>query len=231
MAVLKSCTLTVTVSTGVASVYVNYGSGTKTFTSSGTLSVSHGTNVSWTATAATGYNLSATSGTLTMTGANTIAPTATIKTFTVRFFVNGSVAKTVTVNYGQTVASYTPSVAGYNFGGWYTNSGLSNSYNFNSSVTQDLNIYAKMTVKSFTVSIASYSPADADAQFSWKLEWVTGKSKTGAVTDYVTFVVASDGMSVTLTFNKDFTGAEMLLTCYATADATVKATCTVTCGS
>ncbi len=173
---------------------------------------------------------SATSGTLTMTGAKSIAPTATIKTFTVRFFVNGNVAKTVTVNYGQTVASYTPSVAGYNFGGWFSNSGLTDSYNFNSGVTKDLNIYAKMTVKSFTVSITSYSPSIADPQFSWQLEWVSGKAKTGAVTDYVTLVVASNGMSVTLTFQQDFTGAEMLLTCYATGDPDVKATCTVKCG-
>lgn len=224
---IKTFTVTVTLNTGVDSIRIN---GTS-YTSSQRLTLNYGTSVSWSATPKTGYTLSQASGSFTVTSARTIAPTATLKTFTVKFVVDGSVVKTVNINYGQTVSSFTPSVAGYNFVGWYSNSNLTESYNFSKGVTTDLYLYAKMTVKSFTVSIASYAPPNADAKFSWKLEWTSGKSLTGAVSDYVTMTVASDGMSVTLTFKKNFSAGEMVLTCYATADPTVKATCTVKCSS
>ena len=81
-------TLTVTKKTGVASIKVTYGSSSKTFTSSGTLSISSGTSVTWTATPATGYTLSSTSGSFTMTANRTLAPTATAKTFTVKATVS-----------------------------------------------------------------------------------------------------------------------------------------------
>lgn len=155
-------TLTVNVPTGVASVRVTYGSSSKTFNTSGTLSVTSGTSVSWTATAKPGYNLSSSSGSFTMTSAKTIAPTA--------------------------------------------------------------------TVKSFTVRVSSYTPSDAYAAFSWTLEWAEGEELTGDPTDYVTMTVASDGMSVTLTFKKAFTAGTMILTCYATNNPSVSATCIITCG-
>ena len=153
-------TLTVTKNTGISSITVVYGSSSKTFTSSGTLSINQGTSVSWTATAAPGYNLSSSSGSFTMTSNNTVAPTATVKSY-------------------------------------------------------------KVT--------AYWSPSDATPNFTWTLAWASGKALSGAVTDYVTMTVASDGKSVTLTFKKAFTGAEMILTCYATNNPSVKATCTVTC--
>lgn len=229
---LKSYTLTVTVNTGVSSIAVTYGSSSKTFTSSGTLTVTHGTSVSWTTTAKTGYTVTSNGGGGTnITGNYTISPTAAINTYTVQFFVNGKVAKTVTVNYGEKVSSFTPNVVGYDFGGWYSNSGLTNAFNFDTAITSNVTIYAKMTVKTFTISITSYIPTNADPQFGWKLEWASGKSLTGAVSDYVTLTVASNKLSVTLTFKKDFTGGEMVLTCYSTLNSNVKATVKVTCGS
>ena len=150
---------------------------------------------------------------------------------TVQFFVNGSVAKTVTVNYGEKVSSFTPNVVGYDFGGWYSNSGLTNAFDFNTSITSNVTIYAKTTVKTFTISITSYLPANADPRFGWKLEWASGKALSGAVSDYVTLTVASNRLSATLTFKQDFTGGEMVLTCYSTLNANVKATVKVTCGS
>lgn len=155
-----SYTLTVNVPTGVASVRVTYGSSSKTFTTAGTLSVTSGTSVSWTATAATGYNLTTGSGSFTMTSARTITPVAKAKSFTVT---------------------------------------------------------------------ATCTPADEDVDLTWTLAWASGKALTGAVTDYVTMTVSADKKSVTLTFKKAFTNGQMILTCYATYNPSVKATCTVTC--
>lgn len=228
----QTYTLTVTVNSGISSIAVTYGSNSKTFTSSGTLTLTYGTSVSWTTTAKTGYTVISNGGGGTnITGNYTISPTASINTYTVQFFVNGSVAKTVTVNYGEKVSSFTPNVVGYDFGGWYSNSGLTNAFNFDTAISSNVTIYAKMTVKTFTVSITSYIPTNADPQFGWKLEWASGKSLTGAVSNYVTLTVASNKLSVTLTFKKDFTGGEMILTCYSTLDPNVKATVKVTCGS
>lgn len=156
-------TLTVTINTGVARVVLTYGDGTnRSVSATSTLNIESGTSVSWTATAKPGYNLSSSSGSFTMTSAKTIAPTA--------------------------------------------------------------------TVKSFTVRVSSYTPSDAYAAFSWTLEWAEGEELTGDPTDYVTMTVASDGMSVTLTFKKAFTAGAMILTCYATNNPSVSATCTITCG-
>ena len=156
-------TLTVTINTGVARVVLTYGDGTnRSVSTTTTLSIESGTSVSWTATAAAGYNLSSSSGSFIMTSAKTIAPTA--------------------------------------------------------------------TVKSFTVSVSSYSPSDAYLALSWTLEWAEGEELTGDPTDYVMMTVASDSMSVTLTFKKAFTAGTMILTCYATNNPSVSATCTITCG-
>lgn len=159
---LNSFVLTVSVNSGVSSIKVTYGSSSKTFTSSGTLTISHGTAVSWTATAATGYNLSSSSGNFTMRAARTVAPTATVKSFTV---------------------------------------------------------------------VASWTPSNLDVELGWTLAWSSGKALAGDASDYVTMQVASDGKSVSLTFKKNFAAGEMLLTCYVVDDPTVKATCTVKCGS
>lgn len=225
--------LSITFNSNVASISVTMNGTTTRYTSSTVVNVNSGTAVSWTATAATGYNLSASSGSFTMTTASSIAPTASIKTFAITVTVNTGVdyirvngtrydsSTTLSFNYGNSVSWEASPKTGY------TLSQTSGSFTMTNAST----IAPITNVKSFTISVASYTPSNADAQFSWKLEWASGKSLTGAVSDYVTMTVASDGKSVTLTFVKDFSAGEMVLTCYATADPTVKATCTVKCGS
>ncbi len=230
VATLNSYTLTVTVNENVQSVYVFYGYGEQTFTESGTLSIQYGCNVSWSATAKTGYKVIPSSDSLVMSGAQEISPIAEMITYKVLFFENGNVAKTVVVNYGEKVEAYIPDVVGYDFGGWYTNTGLTDAFDFSIEVKTNINLYAKLTEKSFTVSIASYLPTDAEPLFSWKLEWISGKELIGDATDYVIMRVAADGMSVTLTFKKAFSDGEMLLTCYASKDPNVFVTCSVKCG-
>ena len=158
----QSFTLTVVILNGMDNIKITYGSNSKTFTSTGAVDVEYGTSVSWTATPKVGYKISSgsSSGSFTMTSANTIAPAVTVKSFTVT---------------------------------------------------------------------ASWTPAAEDPDLTWTLTWASGKALTGAVTDYVTMTVSSDKKSVTLTFKKAFTNGQMILTCYATNNPSVKATCTVTC--
>lgn len=154
--------LTITVQSNVASLSVTIDGATTKYTSSTVVNVRSGASVSWTATAATGYNLSSSSGSFTMTTATYVSPTASVKSYTV---------------------------------------------------------------------IATVTPANVTCTLGWTLAWASGKSLTGAVSDYVIMTVASDGKSVTLTFKKNFSAGEMVLTCYVVGNTSVKATCTVTCGS
>lgn len=230
---VKTFTVTVTVNAGVEYIRVN---GTR-YDSTTTLSFSYGSSVSWEASPKTGYTLSQTSGSFTVTSAKTIAPTATAKTYVLTVTVNTGV-QSVVVKYGSNSKTFTSSgtlsVTHGTSVSWQANpkagyilSQTSGSFTMTNAST----IAPTASVKSFTISVASYTPSNADAQFSWKLEWASGKSLTSDVSNYVTMTVASDGKSVTLTFVKDFSTGEMVLTCYATADPTVKATCTVKCSS
>lgn len=230
---VKTFTVTVTVNAGVEYIRVN---GTRYDTST-TLSFSYGASVSWEASPKTGYTLSQTSGSFEVTSAKTIAPTTTAKTYILTVTVNTGV-QSVVVKYGSNSKTFTSSgtlsVTHGTSVSWQANSkaGYTLSQTSGSfTMTNASTIAPATSVKSFKISIANYTPSNADAQFSWKLEWTSGKSLSGAVSDYVTMTVASDGKSVTLTFVKDFSAGEMVLTCYATADPTVKATCTVKCGS
>lgn len=75
-------------------------------------------------------------------------------TYTVTFYSNGgsSVAKQ-TVNYGGKAAKPTaPTRTGYDFVNWYTTSALTTIYNFSSTVTSNLSLYAKWQAKTYTVT-------------------------------------------------------------------------------
>lgn len=242
-AAIVSTPITITLKTGVASISVclgdTFNQDTATvYTSNSTLLSLPGRSYSWVATAKTGYVMDVESGVLTPVsgGINTIAPTASKQTFTLTVVIlngmdnikitYGSNSKTFTstgavdVEYGTNVSwTATPKV------GYKISSGSSSgSFTMTSANT----IAPAVTVKSFTVT-ASWTPAAEDPDLTWTLTWASGKALTGAVTDYVTMTVSADKKSVTLTFKKAFTNGQMILTCYATNNPSVKATCTVTC--
>ncbi|MBO4425592.1 MAG: InlB B-repeat-containing protein [Clostridiales bacterium] len=82
----------------------------------------------------------------------------TINTYTVTFNANGhgSAPAAQTIDYGSKATKPTnPSVTGYTFGGWYTNSACTTSYDFNSAVTSDITLYAKWTINTYTVTFNS----------------------------------------------------------------------------
>lgn len=78
--------------------------------------------------------------------------------YTVSFESNGGAEALAnqTVEYGGTAtAPAVPTKSGYTFGGWYSDSGLTNGYGFATPVTGNITLYAKWTSNSFTVSFNS----------------------------------------------------------------------------
>ncbi|WP_433748566.1 InlB B-repeat-containing protein [Paenibacillus amylolyticus] len=74
---------------------------------------------------------------------------------TINFNSNGgSEVNEQTVSYGdKVIVPAVPTKAGYTFAGWYTDSGLSQAFDFgNTTVTADITLYAKWTVNSYTVN-------------------------------------------------------------------------------
>ena len=75
---------------------------------------------------------------------------------TVTFSSNGSTYRQYEVYDGDTVSRPSnPSRTGYTFGGWYTDSDCRYSFNFNTPITSDITLYAKWTIKTYTVTFKS----------------------------------------------------------------------------
>ena len=93
----------------------------------------------------------------TDTGAKTFYAKWTINSYSVTFNSNdGSDIDSQTVHYGDTVAEPTaPTKNGYTFAGWYSDEGLVSAYDFSTTVTSDITLYAKWTKNS---SGGSYTP-------------------------------------------------------------------------
>ena len=93
----------------------------------------------------------------TDTGAKTFYAKWTINSYSVTFNSNdGSDIDSQTVDYGNTVAEPTaPTKNGYTFAGWYSDEGLVSAYDFSTTVTSDITLYAKWTKNS---SGGSYTP-------------------------------------------------------------------------
>ncbi|KAI7259952.1 hypothetical protein KC345_g10188, partial [Hortaea werneckii] len=89
----------------------------------------------------------------------------TLNSYTVSFNSNGgSAVNSQSVDDGSTAMSpEAPVRAGYTFGGWYSNSTLTNVYNFTTPVTANLTLYAKWTA-SYTVSFESNGGSAVSAQ-------------------------------------------------------------------
>lgn len=56
---------------------------------------------------------------------------------------NGESVKTYTITYGSISSIPVPTKSGFAFAGWYTDSSLNNKFNFNSTIYDDLMLYAK----------------------------------------------------------------------------------------
>ena len=104
-----------------------------------------------------------------VTAAVTIYAKWTIKTFTVNFVVQDAQTEVPPqqINYNGTVTQPSdPEKEGYNFGGWYADEGLNTTYHFDTSVTAPVTIYAKWTIKTFTVNFVVQDDPDSPTQIT-----------------------------------------------------------------
>ncbi len=75
--------------------------------------------------------------------------------YTVSFEVDGgSAVSDQSIAHGgkATMPQVEPTKAGYTFGGWYTDAGYTQTYDFNSNITGNITIYAKWNAQMYTVS-------------------------------------------------------------------------------
>ena len=92
-----------------------------------------------------------------ITGNKTLYAKWNINSYTVTFNSNGGTAiATKTVNYNSTVTKPSnPTKTGYRFEGWYTDTSFTTAYNFSSLITGNITLYAKWTIKTYTVSFVT----------------------------------------------------------------------------
>ena len=93
----------------------------------------------------------------------------TIKTFKVDFIVQDNQINIPSqqINYnGKVTRPLDPEKEGYIFSGWYADEGLNTTYNFDTPVTKALNIYAKWTIKSFTINFVVQDDPDSPTQIT-----------------------------------------------------------------
>ncbi|TXK85571.1 InlB B-repeat-containing protein [Paenibacillus sp. N3.4] len=104
--------------------------------------------------------------TFTISANTTLSAKWTINQYTVTFISNGG--STVTnqkVDYNtQAAMPNNPTKLGYTFAGWYTDSNLTNSFNFNNPITGNLSLYAKWTINKYTVSFNSNAGTAVNSQ-------------------------------------------------------------------
>ena len=109
----------------------------------------------------TGSNGSTPQKTVTITKGSTGNKTYTAnyqaKSYTISFNSNGgSNVSSITKPYGDAVTAPTnPTKDGYNFSGWYSNTGLTTQYEFTTMPKENITLYAKWTPKNYTISFES----------------------------------------------------------------------------
>jgi uncharacterized repeat protein (TIGR02543 family) len=101
--------------------------------------------------------------------------------FTVTFISNNSTLSTQTIASGATAATPTaPTLSGYTFGGWYSDSGFSSLYNFSTPVTYNISIYAKWTAVTPGAPVAPAAVSVSNVSTSsLTLIWLASASSTG----------------------------------------------------
>ena len=153
-------------------------------------------------------------------------------TYTVTFNANGhgTAPETQTINSGERAKKPTPAPTadGYTFGGWYTEADCINGYDFNTTVTSNLTLFAKWTkneVGTYTVTVnqpteggtISADPTSAAAGATINL---TATPSQGFALDNFT-VTAENGDTVEVTDNK-FTMPASNVTVSATFKSTTQ---------
>ncbi|MBQ9520169.1 MAG: InlB B-repeat-containing protein [Acholeplasmatales bacterium] len=90
-----------------------------------------------------------------------------VNTYQVTFKDGTEVLDTKTVNYNNEVELFTPTKTGYDFGGWYTDSGLTTSFVSTTKITEPITLYAKFTIKTFQVTVMDGSSTFATVNVNY----------------------------------------------------------------
>ena len=89
--------------------------------------------------------------------------------YTVTFNANGHgtapAAQTVESGQKATEPTPAPTTTGYTFGGWYKESGCTNKFDFNTSITDDITLYAKWIIIQYTVTLNPNYPTGKTGTF------------------------------------------------------------------
>ncbi|MDD4210980.1 MAG: InlB B-repeat-containing protein [Clostridia bacterium] len=93
----------------------------------------------------------------TMPAANiTLIASWQVNQYTIAFNSNGgSTVSPITQDFGTSVSEPTPTRTGHTFNGWYSDAGLTNSYTFTTMPSQNITVYAKWTINSYTITFDS----------------------------------------------------------------------------
>lgn len=116
------------------------------------------------------------------------AITGQIYAYTVTFNSNGgnSVAAEQAVLGGAFAAPSDPTRTGYTFGGWYTDSALSNAFSFSTPVTFSVTLYAKWTAASYPITY-SFDGGTNSASNPTSYTYSTGLTLSDPTRDGYTF--------------------------------------------
>lgn len=163
-----------------------------------------------------------------ITAAFTLYAKWNIDSYTVSFNSNGgSEIAPASVNYNSVVrAPAAPEKTGYTFQAWYTDAELTNAFDFTTKITGNLNLYAKYTINTYTVSFntnggseitavqADYNtlitaPANPSRQYYTFGGWYTDSALTAAfsfaspVTESFTLYAKWNVITHTISFDTD----------------------------
>lgn len=109
------------------------------------------------------------------------------KEYTVTFDTNGgsSVTKQTVVSGDKAVKPADPTKDGYEFAGWYADSGLTKAYDFSSKVTGSITLYAKWTEAEDDqpVQKVTFSDVPSDAWYAEYVSYLAGKGIVNGKTE------------------------------------------------
>lgn len=109
------------------------------------------------------------------------------KEYTVTFDTNGgsSVTKQTVVSGDKAVKPADPTKDGYEFAGWYADSGLTKAYDFSSKVTGSITLYAKWTEAEDDqpVQEVTFSDVPSDAWYAEYVSYLAGKGIVNGKTE------------------------------------------------
>jgi len=124
---------------------------------------------------------------VTLTENTTLYAVWQINTHTVTFDVqgHGTAPEAQPVNHNATAArpETDPSETGYTFGGWYTDADCTTEYNFDTSVTEDITVYAKWTQTDVSYTVKHFLQNLDDEEYTEQTDDVQRlNGKVGEIT-------------------------------------------------